>query len=452
MIRLTFPGPVFQALRAHLLQSSSEQVALVFAHEVHMDGATTLIARRWEPVPSKMLTSQADMFAVNSSFVASQAKRARARSESIFLAHSHPASRGMPSFSPADTRGEANLYDFLRRRLPERIHGALVLSPEGMHARVCLPQGTVTPVDEVRVVGRTVQIIRPHVMASAPTADEAHDRQRLMWGDHAQGILRDLCIAVVGAGGIGSVVAQQLIHLGVGRLIVIDNQVVEESNLARVVGARKADVGVTAKVDVVARLAAEVDPTVAVMPIQADVCTPAVAARLRGADLIYLCTDRHWSRAVVNAVAVQYAIPLVDMGFLIDVNTDAHQVISAVGEVRIVVPGGYCLSCTGVLDADRIRAEKASPEERAAFPGYFSGLDVHEPSVITVNSVIASLAVTVGIDMFIPTMRSTGALDSYRYNALKGLVSHAGKRQGMQCGVCGSDGIGAFGDALPIAR
>lgn len=353
--------------------------------------------------------------------------------------------------SPADTRGEADLYEFLRRRLPQRTHGAIVLSPDGMSARACSPDGSVGPLQEVRVVGRTVRITRPPASVHQPGADEAHHRQRLLWGDRSQGLLRELCIGIVGVGGTGSVVAQQLVHLGVGRLIVVDNQLVEESNLARLVGGRKADIGVTAKVDVVARLASELDPNVAVTPIRADVCTPAVAARLRGADLLFLCTDQHWSRAVVNALAVQYAIPLVDLGFLIDVDSASHRIISAVGEVRIVVPGGYCLSCAGVIDADRIRAEKASPKERAAFPRYFLGINVTEPSVITLNSVIASLAVTVGIDMFIPTMRATGALDSYRYNALKGLVSYVGKQQRMKCAVCGTDGIGAFGDTMPIA-
>lgn len=241
-------------------------------------------------------------------------------------------------------------------------------------------------------------------------------------------------------------------HLGVGTLVTVDHDIVEETNLSRIVGARRDDIGVTPKVTIVERVARALDPSVHVVAILGDVTDPAVLARLREADLLFLCTDQHHSRAVVNALAVQYVIPLIDLGFRIDVDPETSRVISAVGEVRIVVPDGYCLSCAGVLDAERIKAEKASPEERAAFPGYFTGLDVPDPSVITVNSTIASLAVSAGVDMLVPTMRAVGPLDSYRYNALKGIVSQVTKTHEPACGICGAEGRAAYGDALALPR
>ncbi len=449
--RLTFPEPLHDEVRGHLLQGDREEVALLYAHEAHLSGTTILIIRRWEPVPPAMLLQQEEnFFSVDSQFIVGRVKKARERGESILLAHSHPGDPDVPRFSRADDRGENNLYPLLHMRLPSRIHGAVVMSPGGQAARLSLPDGTLVEVDEVRVVGRRVRRFVTSNTCDESITDEARARQQLIWGPHGQGTLRDATIGIIGAGGTGSVVAQQLIHVGVGRIIVVDGQLVARSNLSRIVGVRCEDIGVTRKVDIVARVAREVDPAIEVQSIFGDVTQADVLGELKAADVLFLCTDSHYSRAVVNALAVQYAIPLIDLGFLIDVEPEAHRVIAAVGEVRIVVPGGYCLSCVGVLDAERIKAEKATPEDRAANPGYFTRLDVNDPSVITLNSTIASLAVTLGCDMLVPTMRPVDALDSYRYNAVKGIVTNVAKARQPACGMCGAEGRAAMGDSLAL--
>lgn len=452
--RLTMAEGLYDALRSHLLQDDREEVALLFAHPAAQPDLFSLIVRRWEPVPSAMLLEQCeDRFSVNSDFIVSRVKQARARGESLLLAHSHAGDPRIPHFSPADDAGERNLYPLLQTRLPGQTHGAVVMSPGGGMARFCLPDGRWVEVDEIRIVGRRLQ----HLPASKPRTteepDEAHARQLLIWGSHGQGLLRHATVGVVGVGGTGSVVAQQLIHLGVGHLIVIDNQEVTESNLSRIVGAQREDIDRTPKVDVVARVAARLDPRVKVSPVFGSVTEPETLAMLKGVDLLFLCTDKtHHGRAVVNALAVQYLIPLIDLGFDINVDRDTLQLIYAVGEVRVVVPGGYCLSCAGVLNADIINTEKTSPEIRQAYPGYFQNLDVDDPSVITLNSTIASLAVTLGCDVLIPTMRSVGVRDSYLYNAVKGLVRHVPKEPHPDCGVCSAEGRAALADSLPLPR
>lgn len=451
--RITFTEDVFEAVRGHLLRGEREEVALLYAHEAKTPETAGLIVRRWEPVPPAMLVGQEeDYFAVDSGFIVSRVKQARAAGESVLLAHSHPGDPDVPRFSRADDRGEDNLYPLLRTRIPGRVHGAVVFSPGGQAGRLVLADGTRVPVDELRIVGRRVRRFTREPREET-AADEAHARQFLLWGSAGQGALRGATIGIVGAGGTGSIVAQQLIHLGVGAIIAIDPQPVAASNLSRIAGARRADVGVTPKVEIVARTAREVDPDVAVRPIRGDVAEPEVLATLKDADLIFLCTDSHRSRLLVNALAVQYAIPTIDLGFLISVAPETHRLIAAIGDVRVVVPGGYCLACVpGLLSADRIKAEKATPEERAANPGYFLNLDVADPSVITLNSTIASLAVTLGCDMLVPTMRPVSLCDSYRYHAVKGIVTHVPQAGSPSCGFCSAEGRAARGDAMPLPQ
>lgn len=64
-----------------------------------------------------------------------------------------------------------------------------------------------------------------------------------MFGARGQAVLREMAVAVVGAGGGGSLLVQMLGHLGIGRIVVIDYDVVDETNLSRIVGAGPGDVG-----------------------------------------------------------------------------------------------------------------------------------------------------------------------------------------------------------------
>jgi molybdopterin-synthase adenylyltransferase len=459
--RVLIPADYFAELQAHLLAPDAqtgqemEEVALLFAHEVTTDRTHGLLVARWAPIPAEaFIVRRPDQFEIDSAYIVRAVKQARGRSESVLLAHSHPGDPFLPCFSLADDRGEQKLYPLLHARMPNRLHGAVVLSPGGVTARLVEPDG-VSYAATVRIVGRQSQTFEPaHERAGArlQVSDPLRTRQELIWGSHGQGLLRRLTFGVIGAGGTGSLVAQQLIHLGVGHLIVVDPQILEPSNMARVVGACQEYINHTAKVEIVARVARLVDPSIEVTPITEDVCQSSVLPRLVDTDLLFLCTDSHYSRAAVSALGVQYCIPVIDMGFRIEMNATQERVASAVGEVRLVIPGGYCLSCAGVLDYERIRIEKASPEERAQFPGYFANLEVADPSVITVNSIIAAQAVAVGVDILLPVMLATSPLDSYRHNALKGLVSHDIKANVAACGICGQEGARCLGDdaGLPL--
>lgn len=447
---IVIPEQIFTALQAHLLSGAREEVALLFAHTAATPTATRLLVRRWEPVPEDaLIVHESDQFTVDSAFLVRHTKRARAHEESILLAHSHPQDLAAPEFSWADLRGERDLYPFLHHRLPNRPHGAIVISPAGVAARLSVGRKDLCSA-AVRAVGRHIALHSVQHGEASIQSDPLRARQELLWGSRGQSRLRHATMAVIGAGGTGSLTCQQLIHLGAGSLIVVDEQVASESNLARIVGMSRDDIDRTPKVEIVARAARAVDPSITVRPMHASVCRADVLRELRDADVIFLCTDGHWSRAVINAFAVQYLIPLVDMAFAITMNDAGTRVASAVGDTRLVVPGGYCLSCAGALDADRIRSEQASPEERRALPEYFVNLDVEDPSVITVNSTVASLAVSLGVDLLVPTMRPSSPDDGYRYNALKGLVRHEARAPTPACGICGVEGIAGFGDDHPL--
>ncbi|MBL7487428.1 ThiF family adenylyltransferase [Frankia sp. AgW1.1] len=90
-----------------------------------------------------------------------------------------------------------------------------------------------------------------------------------MFGPESQRRLDELTVAVVGVGGAGSLIVQGLAHVGVGRLVLVDPDVVDETSLARLVGARPQDARRgTAKVDVARRTARAVNPGLKVRTIR----------------------------------------------------------------------------------------------------------------------------------------------------------------------------------------
>src|SRR5439155_86694 len=141
----------------------------------------------------------------------------------------------------------------------------------------------------LRVIGQNLRTLRAEPRAVGASA-ERFARQVLMFGSEGQQILRQLTVVVVGAGGGGSLLVEMLAHLGVGRIIIVDYDVVDETNLSRIVGATAHDVG-RLKVDIARDLVARIDPTIDVDAFYGDIAYVDDARLLRDANLAFLATD-----------------------------------------------------------------------------------------------------------------------------------------------------------------
>lgn len=129
-------------------------------------------------------------------------------------------------------------------------------------------------------------------------------------GGPGQQALKAASIAIVGAGGLGAPASLYLAAAGVGRLILIDHDRVEVSNLQRQVLFVTGDVG-EAKVSAAARRVAALNPNVVVEPRNARLDAASAAALLAGADLVLDGTDDFATRFAVNAACVAAGTPLV---------------------------------------------------------------------------------------------------------------------------------------------
>lgn len=97
--------------------------------------------------------------------------------------------------------------------------------------------------------------------------ETAHDRSRLILGDEGLERLASACVMVIGLGGVGSSCAEALARGGIGRLVLIDRDVVAPSNINRQALAFHSTIG-RPKAEVMAQMALDINPACEVTPVR----------------------------------------------------------------------------------------------------------------------------------------------------------------------------------------
>jgi molybdopterin/thiamine biosynthesis adenylyltransferase len=231
--------------------------------------------------------------------------------------------------------------------------------------------------------------------------------------DTLRAFSRNQRIAVVGVGGLGSIIAEHLIHMGFRSLILIDPDQLEMSNLNRIVGATYADaVDGRFKVDAIRDHLLRINPEVEILTCATDVKSEEATGVLTTATWILLATDNHTSRQHVQHVGLRFFIPIISAG--VNITVDDGRVTDMSGEVITVRAGDkLCLRCLGRVDPTRMAFEEnrdGTIGEQLVARGYVVGADVPEPAVKTLNSHVAALAVDVLVNQFTERVKHTPVL------------------------------------------
>jgi molybdopterin/thiamine biosynthesis adenylyltransferase len=122
-------------------------------------------------------------------------------------------------------------------------------------------------------------------------------------GGPGQQALKAASVLVVGAGGLGAPASLYLAAAGVGRIVLIDPDDVDRSNLQRQVLYAEADIG-RPKVEAAAQRLAALNPHIAIEPVRARLDAANAAELVRGVDLVLDGTDDFGVRFCVNAACV----------------------------------------------------------------------------------------------------------------------------------------------------
>jgi len=427
------------AIRTSLLEDGLERCAVLFTSEAAMrDGSVRLLVRDYLLIDDDDYISRDALHATfKPAVVAQVTKRARNESLSLIFAHSHTGPAA-PHFSMTDDEGERHLAKFLGHRHPSRIHAALVLSEGGYRARVLGGKSEVIVV----ALGDTRKVLfAPDEYLDS--VSDVFDRQIRAFGEGGQRAIEQLSIGVVGLGGTGSLIAEQLTHLGVKRFVLIDPDVLEATNLNRVVNATRDDIG-ESKVTIAKRAILAYAPAATVTAVQGDIIRSTIAKELFEVDVIFGCTDSHGSRAILQQVSYQYLIPCIDMGTTI-IAKDA-EVTGIFGRVQLLTPGRACFTCSGLLNSEEVRRDMLTAYERQLDP-YIQGVREPAPAVISLNSTVASMAVT----MFMALVTGLPVPGRYvNYNAKTFSVRAVDAASDPECYICSRRGVRGRGDSAEL--
>lgn len=130
-----------------------------------------------------------------------------------------------------------------------------------------------------------------------------YERQKLLpgFGDFGQNALQNAVVAVAGAGGLGSPVLTYLATAGIGKIVLIDDDRVEESNLARQFLHTESSL-YKPKVESASRRLQELNSEITVSTVQARLNQANGKALLSGADIVVDATDSFESKQAIAKI------------------------------------------------------------------------------------------------------------------------------------------------------
>lgn len=359
-------------------------------------GETRLLGRalHWVPENAYEHRSATAMVVSSAGFVPALAAAESESCMAIWL-HTHPGTDSSPTPSKRDRRVDQELAELFRLRSGSRFYGAVVLArPKGRPAFSghIATEDTRIDIDRLWVTGRRFALLQNRLHDKTPLPDQ-FDRNIRAFGGDIQRILGDLRVAVVGCGGTGSAVVEQLVRLGVRHFRLFDSDVLSEGNVTRVYGSSTQDVG-KAKVCLIADHIRGIAPDAEVISAQSKITVESTARQLLDADLVFGCTDDNAGRLVLSRVASFLLTPVIDCGVLIS-SGSSGQLLGIDGRVTVLTPEAACLVCRDRIDLARAAAEMLTPDEhrRLADEGYAPALPGAEPAVVAYTTHVAAAAV-----------------------------------------------------------
>ncbi|RLG83952.1 MAG: adenylyltransferase [Thermoprotei archaeon] len=168
----------------------------------------------------------------------------------------------------------------------------------------------------------------------SPEELERYSRQIMVFGEEGQKKLKKSKVLVVGVGGLGSSVLYYLAAVGVGKLIIVDKEKVELSNLNRQIIHTTKDIGKEKAKSAEEKLR-ELNPNIDIEAYSTKFNEDLAKELIPKIDVAIDALDNWDTRIILNKYCVKYKKPLVHAG-----------VRESYGQLMVIIPGkGPCLHC-----------------------------------------------------------------------------------------------------------
>jgi hypothetical protein len=397
-IKLRLSDAQHGALMDHLLPGDGlEAVAVALCGRRPGAAAHSLTVRTVVPIPySECRARTPDRVTWTTLRLVPLLEEAARRDLAVLKIHSHPGGYG--TFSEVDDAADADLFASVFGWTDSaHPHASVVMLPGGrMFGRAALPTGEFLHLDSIAVVGDDLRFWSP--AEAEPRVAGFEQRHAQLFGAGTTARLRKLSAAVIGCSGTGSPVVEMLARLGVGRLVLVDPDRVEEKNLNRILNATREDAELNRpKVEVLARAIARMGLGTDVSALTENLATPRAVRAVAECDVVFGCMDSVEGRNLLNRLATFYTLPYFDVGVKL-VADGRGGIDEACGAVHYVKPGGESLLDRRAYTMNELKAEGLRRTDPAAYrdqvgAGYIDGVQEDRPAVISVNMHLASAAV-----------------------------------------------------------
>lgn len=274
-------------------------------------GVLRLLAREYHPVgEAAYLRRHEDALTIAAEGYVPALARAEQIGAAALWVHTHPGKNASPMPSAHDDIVDTQLAETFRLRCGSDFYGALILSPSDhgiqFTGHIAADGDTRFQIDRLWCVGDRFRLTHA---PGRKTSDVLgmFDRNVRAFGTAVQTTLGDLTIGLVGCGGTGSAVAEQLVRLGVRKFVLVDPDTLSQSNLTRVYGSGASDVG-RYKTDVVAQNLTRISPDAQCETVRSMLTASEIAKRLLPCDVVFGCSDDNAGRLVLSVCRRIYSL------------------------------------------------------------------------------------------------------------------------------------------------
>jgi hypothetical protein len=396
---LSLTGGQHAELRTHLFPGDgNEAAAIALCGRRAGSDRHRLLVQKIYPIPYDCCDRTPVNVSWNTDLLILWLREADREGLSVVKFHSHTSDYA--HFSEQDDKSDRALFPSIDGWVEADVpHASAVMLSDGrIFGRIVDRRRFSTPLASVCVVGDDLRIWRPDEFDDAPASPiPAYTlRHAQAFGEATTRKLNRLSAAVIGCSGTGSFVISEFAHLGIGRLVLVDDDIVKEHNLNRILQATRDDLG-RYKVDVLGDAVERIGLGTVVERYRCNLYNPDAVRAVAGCDVAIGCMDTVEGRFILNLLTTFYLMPYIDIG--IGLEADAAGAITQVcGYIHYLQPGGSSFLSRGVFDMEDVRAEgtkRQNPEQYKTWrrAGYIKNVVEDRPAVISVNAIFASLAV-----------------------------------------------------------
>ncbi len=399
--RLRLTGGQVRRLHAHLFHDDKEAVAIALCGQRRGTGHQLLVHKLILIPHEDCDVRSATTIAWSTDLIIPALVEANRRGWSVVKFHSHPG--GYNAFSEQDDRSDAALFPSISGWIDHEVrHASVVMLPDGtMFGRTVDNLGQFQPIDAIVVAGEALKIWRYADVTGygpiAPTPTYALRHARA-FGAITTRRLSGLTVALIGCSGTGSIVIEQLYRLGVGRLVIIDPDVVKDHNLNRILNSTATDAKAKRpKVQVIHDALMKVGLGPEILPIARSLYSAEAIKAVAECDIVFGCVDSAEARYLMNRIAAFYVLPYFDVGVALDAD-NGGRITQVCGYIHYVQPDLSSMVSRGAVSMEDVRAEgerRRNPDHYAELrrAGYIRNVKEDRPAVMSVNAVFSGLIV-----------------------------------------------------------